>query len=240
MDIGLKVMVWVLSLLAFIVFLGSCVITLSDGQGALVFAFSIPIMVALLIFAIFISRKLKASEKSYFQIVYVPKTVLGLLLIFFSFSFVPVLRRVPETFLGWVGTSFVGITGKTPKAFFRDRASFSNKLSQALLSEKMVSFSKLDVTFAWDKVCVFGPYTNNDKAKQVLNFDFSIEERSQIHHSDSINALVFLFQGRVNQVVDLERSIADFKDLDICVSREKANFDVEMDASGKPRLKLLN
>jgi hypothetical protein len=82
------------------------------------------------------------------------------------------------------------------------------------------------------RVCIFGPYTNNEKAQSVLHMNWNIEERSEIHFSDSVNALVFLYQGSVNQVVDLKRGIADFKDLDICLSRNQANFELRTDANG--------
>ena len=62
--------------------------------------------------------------------------------------------------------------------------------------------------------------------------NWNIEERSEIHFSDSVNALVFLYQGSVNQVVDLKRGIADFKDLDICLPRNQANFELRTDANG--------
>lgn len=87
-------------------------------------------------------------------------------------------------------------------------------------------------------VCIFGPYTNNEKVKSVLNMNWNIEERSQIHVSDSVNALVFLYQGSVNQVVDLKRGITDFTDLDMCLSRNQANFKIRTDASGRRILTL--
>jgi hypothetical protein len=96
-----------------------------------------------------------------------------------------------------------------------------------------VSFATLGVTFAWDRVCVFGPYTDRAKAASVLQLDWNIEERSQIAMSDSVNALVFLYQGKVNQVVDLKRGIADFKALDRCFAREHTTFRVEVDADGR-------
>lgn len=118
--------------------------------------------------------------------------------------------------------------------FFKERASFPTKLSAQLKKEnqKTIIFSDLDVTFAWDKVCILGPYTNKAKAKSVLNMNWNIEERSQIHVSDSVNALVFLYQGSVNQVIDLKRGIADFQDLDMCLNRNQANFEIRTDPNG--------
>mgnify|MGYP001405756559 CR=1 FL=1 len=68
--------------------------------------------------------------------------------------------------------------------------------------------------------------------------NWNIEERSEIHFSDSVNALVFLYQESVNQVVDLKRGITDFNDLDICLSRNQANFELRTDANGLRMLTL--
>jgi hypothetical protein len=137
-----------------------------------------------------------------------------------------------------VGRVFTYATGKTPYVYFKDRASFPNKLTDALKENNRIVLSNLDVTFAWDKVCIFGPYTNNEKAKTILQMDWNVEDRSEIHYSDSINALVFIYQGKVNNVVDLRRGIADFRSVDLCLSREQTAFDVELDGNGIKYLRL--
>lgn len=232
--------VLLLTLLTVIIFLASCVIALTDGQGALVFVVSIPAMLILLLCALLFSRKLRAINHSTWRIDYFPKFVSVLLIAFFTFLFIPGLKKLPDSFMNLVETTFTHATGMTPYTFFKERASFSNKLSAQLKKEthKTVIFSDLDVTFAWDTVCIFGPYTNNEKAKSVLNMNWNIEERSEIHFSDSVNALVFLYQERVNQVVDLKRGIADFTDLDMCLNRNQANFEPGTDASGRRILTL--
>lgn len=233
-----QLLVLSLTIFAIFIFIGSCVITLSDAQGALVFIFSIPVIVVLLFFAVLLSRKLNLNKKSVLRVDYFPKGFICFLILFFLFSFIPVLRKAPDAFMEYVGKTFTLITGKTPYSFFKDRSSFPSKLGAALKVQNKIDFSVLDVTFAWDKVCIFGPYTNNEKAKSVLNFAWNIEERSEIHFSDSINALVFLYQGSVNQVVDLKRSIVDFRNLDICLSREGTHFELEADPNGLKYLKL--
>ena len=232
--------VLLLTLLTLIIFLASCVITLTDGQGALVFAVSIPAMSILLFCALMFSRKLKANNHSTWRIEYFQKIVSAFLIAFFISLLVPGLRKLPDTFMNLVGTTFTYATGATPYAFFKERASFPTKLSAQLQkeSQKTIIFSDLDVTFAWDRVCIFGPYTNNAKAKSALNMNWNIEERSEIHVSDSVNALVFLYQGSVNQVVDLKRGITDFTDLDMCLNRNQANFEPGTDVSGRRILTL--
>ena len=240
MNTLLSVGVLLLTLLTVIIFLASCVITLTDGQGALVFVVSIPAISILLFCALMFSRKLKATHHSPWHIDYFPKIVSALLIAFFISLFVPGLRTLPDTFMNLVGTTFTYATGSSPYAFFKERASFPTKLSAQLLKEpqETIIFSDLDVTCAWDMVCIFGPYTNNEKAKSALNMNWNIEERSEIHVSDSVNALVFLYQGSVNQVVDLKRGIADFTDLDMCLNRNQANFKIRTDASGRRILTL--
>lgn len=239
MKINSRALVYLLTLTAAFIFIFSCVITLSDGQGALIFVFSIPAMVVLLFFAILISHRIKKEKDSVSYVDIAPKFLSCFLVVFFVSAFIPGLRIMPDTFMGFIGNVFALTTGKTPYAFFKDRASFPNKLEDALKRQTKINFSNLDLTFAWDKVCVFGPYTNNVKARQVLNLDWNIEERSQIYFSDSINALVFLYQGKVNQVVDLKRGIADFKNVDICLSSAQANFEAEVDLNGRKFLKLV-
>ncbi len=234
MNTLLSVGVLVLTLLTLLIFLASCVITLTDGQGALVFVFSIPAMSILLFCALMFSRKIRADNHSTWRMDYFPKIVSAFLIAFFISLFIPGLKTLPDTFMNLVETTFTYATGRTPYAFFKERASFPTKLSAQLQKEnqKTIPFSDLDVTFAWDTVCIFGPYTNNAKAKSVLNMNWDIEEHSEIHVSDSVNALIFLYQGSVNQVVDLKRGITDFKDLDMCLSRNQANFELRTDANG--------
>ena len=69
--------------------------------------------------------------------------------------------------------------------------------------------------------------------------NWNTEDRSQISFSDSINVLVFIYQGSVNHVVDLKRSVANFKNAEICLPREQANFEVEVDANRLKYLKLV-
>lgn len=242
MDKLLSVSVLVLTLLTLLIFLASCVITLTDGQGALVFVFSIPAMSILLFCALMFSRKIEASTHSTWRIDYFPKIVSALLIAFFISLLVPGLRKLPDTFMNLVGTTFTYATGRTPYAFFKERASFPTKLSAQLQkgNQKTILFADLDVTFAWDTVCIFGPYTSNEKAQSVLHMNWNIEERSEIHFSDSVNALVFLYQGSVNHVVDLKRGIADFTDLDMCLSRNQANFELRTNANGHRILTLEN
>lgn len=222
-----------LQILTLLIFLFSCIVTVSDGQGALIFIVTIPAMILLLISSWFAARAIGESEKFSFRLEIVPQIFAVLLLLFFTASFVPGLNKIPESFLGLVNTSFEAVTGKTPYTYIRERNSFANLLSRDIerTRDKYIDFSILDVTFAWDKVCIFGPYTSNAKAKSILNLNWNIEEQSKVSQDDSINALVFLFEGEVSGVVDLKRSIVDFKDLNLCFDRTQTSFFIDREDS---------
>ena len=214
---------FVLQIAAFIVFLFSCVVTLSDAQGALIFIFSLPVIALLLSLSWAIARKMGNGG----SLERWPKLSASSLVLFFVFSWIPGLNVVPDAFLDLVGKSFQLALGKTPYVYFKERNSFAQLLDRELGKQpNRVDLGLLGVSFAWDHVCVFGPYTNNAQAREVLHIDWNIEERSEIGHSDSINSLVFLFEGKVSTVIDLRRAIADFKSVDRCWDRRQAAFQV--------------
>lgn len=217
-------------------FLFSCVVTLTDAQGAFIFILSIPAMVVALVVAWAAGRAV-SPPRFYVR---APKILTISLVFFFVMAPVPILNIIPSAFLQAVGAAFETATGKTPHAYFADKKAFDTLLVRALTDPAAahhVDFSVLDVIFAWDRVCVFGPYTNNAQARTVLKIDFNIEDRSTIAQSDSVNALVFLYDGRVNKVVDLKRDVADFAALDTCYARDKTVFTVTRDPNGRTVLK---
>lgn len=199
---------------------------MSDGQGALIFAVTIPAMVVLLTVARISGRALDKANTPSTKFKKAPTLLFIAILGFFVFSLVPGLNRLNSHFLGFVGKTFELTTGKTPYAYFKERKSFANLLKQKLDESKdgQINFDHVGVTFAWDIVCIFGPYTNNDQAQKVLNINWNIEERSAIAHSDSINALVFLNHGKPNLVIDLNRDLADFKNPNRCFDRSQTRF----------------
>lgn len=222
------------------IFLFSSVVTLSDGQGALIFGITIPVIAILLIIAWFMARSLKKNQKTNLPLEKIPVAFAVILILFFAMSFIPTLNKIPSEYLRIVSILFETTTGKTPYLYFRERKSFIRLLSNVLEDQnKMeIDFSLLDVSFAWDKVCVLGPYTNNQQAKNILNLDFNIENRSEVHNSDSITALVFIFENKVNQVVDLRRDIADFNKYEFCIEKDKSKFRLLSDSNKRRILEL--
>lgn len=225
-----------------VLFIGSCLIALTDGQGAIVFVFSIPAIALLLFFSWIVANNLINVFAVDRRLLLMPKILSLSIALFILFSFLPFLRPIPETFMEILGKTFKYFVGKTPYQYARERSSLPNVLNRkiAKMENRVLNFSDLDVTYAWDKMCILGPYTDNQRAKTVLGIDWNIEDRSEIKYSDAINSLVFLYQGKVNHVVDLKRGIIDFKNLDLCIERERSQFEMSIDRNSRKILSLVN
>lgn len=118
-----------LTFIAIMVFIISCAITLSDGQGALVFIFTIPLMTVLLFIAVRIIGEKKLGS-SFIRLDFFPKLVAGFLILFFISSFIPTARVFPDFIMKTVEKMFVVATGKTPYVFFKDRSSLASRLKK--------------------------------------------------------------------------------------------------------------
>lgn len=78
---------------------------------------------------------------------------------------------------------------------------------------------------AWQRVCIFQPYSNNDLAKQTLGFEWDLEQKTSISSSDSMNLLVFVEGKEVITYVEHPRNLGDFEGLSgQCFDREDAKF----------------
>ncbi|MES2355159.1 MAG: hypothetical protein V4568_12315 [Pseudomonadota bacterium] len=78
---------------------------------------------------------------------------------------------------------------------------------------------------AWEKVCVLGPYSNNDTAKQTLGFEWNAEAKTSIQTNEGISLLLFVQDKQVVSYVEHPRNHGDFSNLTTqCFSREKAQF----------------
>lgn len=75
----------------------------------------------------------------------------------------------------------------------------------------------------WERMCVLGPYTNNQRANEILGFHWDAEGYTSIYSSDAINVLIFMRGNEVVAYDEVLRSKADFADLDPpCVARTTA------------------
>lgn len=78
---------------------------------------------------------------------------------------------------------------------------------------------------AWEKVCVLGPYSNNDTVEQTLGFKWDAETKTSIQTNESISLLLFVQEKRIVSYVEHPRNNGDFSNLTMqCFPREKAQF----------------
>ena len=78
---------------------------------------------------------------------------------------------------------------------------------------------------AWDKVCVLGPYSSNNTAKQTLGFAWNAEALSSIQTNEGISLLLFVQGQHVVTSVEHPRQQGDFSALTTqCFARDKAQF----------------
>jgi hypothetical protein len=67
---------------------------------------------------------------------------------------------------------------------------------------------------AWRRVCILGPYSDNNKAEKTLGFKWDLEKKtSSILSSDSVNVLVFVEGKDVIAYVEHPRRLGDFAKL---------------------------
>ena len=90
----------------------------------------------------------------------------------------------------------------------------------------------------WDRVCVLGPYSNDQTAKEALGFGWPVESRSSIQESDGISLLLFARGHHVVHSVEHPRDQGDFSELSgRCFPREQAQFVLRAGrADGWPEL----
>lgn len=78
---------------------------------------------------------------------------------------------------------------------------------------------------AWEKVCILGPYSYNDTAKQTLGFEWNAEAKTSIQTNEGISLLLFVQDKQVVSYVEHPRNHGDFSNLTTqCFPREKAQF----------------
>ena len=81
------------------------------------------------------------------------------------------------------------------------------------------------VPSAWERVCVLGPYSNNDTAKKTLGFEWNAETQTSIQTNEGISLLLFVQDNKVVSHVEHSRNHGDFSNLTTqCFPRQKAQF----------------
>jgi len=84
--------------------------------------------------------------------------------------------------------------------------------------------------FPWDKVCILGPYTPDDKVDSLRGIQGAAGQAHDIRSNDGINVLMFVRDARIAASVAHARNRGDFgrEVVGKCYSREQANFSVRV------------
>lgn len=65
----------------------------------------------------------------------------------------------------------------------------------------------------WETMCILGPYSNNDIARQVSGRDIDVDTRSRIRLNDSIALLMTLHGATEANLYEVRRRPSDFSKL---------------------------
>lgn len=77
----------------------------------------------------------------------------------------------------------------------------------------------------WERVCVLGPYSDNEAAKRTLGFEWDVERKTSIQTNEGISLLIFIQGNRVVQYTEHPRTLGDFTNLSgRCFTKETAVF----------------
>ena len=84
--------------------------------------------------------------------------------------------------------------------------------------------------FPWDKVCILGPYTPDDRVDSLTGIQGAAGQAYDIRSNDGINVLMFVREGRIASSVAHGRNQGDFgpEVVGKCYSREQANFSIRV------------
>jgi hypothetical protein len=88
--------------------------------------------------------------------------------------------------------------------------------------------------FAWDKACVFGPYTPDRDVDAVTGIQGAAERAYDIRSNDGIDVLMFIHEHQIAASVAHRRSQGDFGPdvVGKCYSKDQAIFSVRKPPSG--------
>ena len=84
--------------------------------------------------------------------------------------------------------------------------------------------------FLWDRVCILGPYTPDDKVDSLTGIQGAAGQAYDIRSNDGINVLVFVSDARIVASVAHARNRGDFgpEVVGKCYTREQATFSVRV------------
>lgn len=212
---------------SWVLFLFSCFATATDGQGAIIFLFTLPVMLVLL----FGARRLMKDTETPRRLA---SASLFFLAAFFLSAPLPGLQLFPAAIVGGVAKTFEAFSGKTPYAWARAKHDAAGMVAKELERSggEELDLRKIPTGYAWDRLCLLPPYTTAQRAKAFLRIspDWPLSLYSKVEQDEGFVALVFLSEKERYPlyVVDLSRARADLADLkELCLPRAEAVFHRE-------------
>jgi hypothetical protein len=84
--------------------------------------------------------------------------------------------------------------------------------------------------FPWDKVCILGPYTPDDRIDSLTGIQGAAGQAYDIRSNDGINVLMFVSDARIAASVAHARNQGDFASEVVgkCYPREQAEFTIRV------------
>jgi hypothetical protein len=218
-------------------FLWSCLMTAADGQGAIVFLLTGPVMLLLFGVGLFLVWRIPPAASATRRVLF---GALGgellIIALFFAGVVIPPLRGFPDLVIGGVSRGFERVTGVSPYVWVRQDRALAERLNRTLAeSGAQVTHEQISRGKPWHRLCFFGPYTDDAAAADVLGFLASTLKRSRVRDSDAFVALVFLDEeGVVLDVIDVRRDALDL----VALSRScltPADFPLAVEEEGGRR-----
>lgn len=222
-----------------VLFLLSCFSAASDAQGAILFLFTTPIItVSIVAGAAFAWRAEKQGARAGRGLWWGGTASFIFFVLFIVAALVPALRSFPESVIGAVAWGYERLSGESPYAATHRGLNVLELMRADLIAQrgKRIDLGRLNTRNRWDRVCIFGPGTDDAAALRVLQVkDWSVEKTSAINLSGDISLLVFVEGDVVVHQVEMPRREADFAASGMrCFARESAVFVREEDRGGAP------
>lgn len=80
----------------------------------------------------------------------------------------------------------------------------------------------------WQKVCILGPYSDNELVQEVVGFSWPLESLSSVWANDGVSLLIFIKDEFVQSHFEVSRGKYDFNSLDEqCIDKSDAIFTKE-------------
>ncbi|MEL7144052.1 MAG: hypothetical protein AAFY33_19410 [Cyanobacteria bacterium J06643_4] len=120
-----------------------------------------------------------------------------------------------------LGIALVGC--REPKNYSSEREFLEREIDGLIdLPVSEVDLSEVTVS-GWSRVCVMGPYSNNEVAETLLGFPWDMEAASSVERYDNVTLLAFVTEDEVVTHVDYPRVKGDFSQLgNVCIDRDQA------------------